>query len=378
MRSLLVCDIAPWLKFGGAMRINTIGNILAGCGPVDLLLFPYPETQAEPSPFDRVCIIQQCIEAPGIDRFAATRESASGQLPEWLTNSSYDLVWYCRERSWLMARGLVPGPSVVDVDDLEDVILCQSMELGKDDQGEPLTEKRHKQMKRDIEWWRDVHRQVAREADVLVFSSEKDKNCHYAERAVVVPNTYEATARSHPAYRAHPTILFQGLLGWWANEDAAVWLATEIAPLIRARVPDLRIVFAGAPSDRVRDLASPPVIEVTGQVPDMAPYLDRADLVVAPLRVGSGTRIKILEAFARRVPVVSTPVGAAGLDVRAGVHLELSDVTEGLAEHCVRLLTMPAEARRLTRSAYDLYQRRYRRVHARDAVHEAVRMVLRP
>jgi glycosyltransferase involved in cell wall biosynthesis len=373
LKSLLVCDIAPWLKFGGAMRINTIANILAEFGLVDLLLFPYPQTQAESSPFNRVCIIQQRIDVPSIDRFAATRESASVQLPAWLVNSSYDLIWYCRERSWLMARNLVSGPSVIDVDDLEDVILRQLISLGKDDQGESLSEERRNEMTRDIEWWCDVHRKAAEEADVLVYSSERDKNCHHTERAVVVPNTYETAAQSHSVRRVRPTILFQGLLGWWANEDAAVWLATEIAPKIRARVPELGIIFAGAPSDRVRKLASP-MIEVTGQVPDMTPYLDLADLVVAPLRVGSGTRIKILEAFAHRVPVVSTSVGAAGLDVQSGVHLELSDTTEGLAEHCVRLLTTPVEAQRLTRSAYDLYRHRYRTVHARQAVHEAVRI----
>lgn len=376
MRTLLVCDIAPWRNFGGAMRIAVIGNILSGYGAVDLLLLPYLETAVEPSPFSRVCVIRQRTEVSGVDRYSATRESLTGQVPHWLTHTPYDLVWYCRERSWLMTYGLVSAPSVIDVDDLEDVVLGQWIKLGKDEQDEPLSSERYEQMTRDMEWWRTIHRQAAQEADVLVFSSEKDKNCLNAERSVVVPNTYEARTEPRPVRRSASTILFQGLLEWWPNEDAALWLATSIAPLIRARVPGLGVVLAGSPSDPVRALASHPWIQVAGSVPDMMPYLASADLVVTPLRVGSGTRIKILEAFAHRIPVVSTPIGAAGLDVKGGVHLELSDTAQGIAKHCVRLLTIPAEASRLACAAYDLYQRRYRAVHAAAAVHRAVRMAL--
>lgn len=375
MKTLLVCNIAPWKKFGGAMRIATIGKILADYGPTDLLLLPFLPTPVEPSVFRRVCVVQQCTGGPVMDRVPATRKALADQLPQWLTHTAYDLVWYCREHSWLMTRGMVAAPSIIDVDDLEDVILKQWIQMGKDDQGGPLSGNRREQMEQEIKWWRGVHRLAAEEADVLVFSSEKDRNSRYAKRQAVVPNTYEGTVKPRSPRRDRPMILFQGLLEWWPNEDAAAWLATGIAPLVRSRVPGLRVVLAGAPSNRVRALGSH-MIEVTGEVPDMAPYLDAADLVVAPLRVGSGTRIKILEAFAHLVPVVSTPIGAAGLDVEGGVHLELSDNAAGLAGHCIRLLSNRAEAVRLAHEAHELYQRRHRFAHAANAVGQAVQAAL--
>jgi glycosyltransferase involved in cell wall biosynthesis len=171
-------------------------------------------------------------------------------------------------------------------------------------------------------------------------------------------------------------ILFQGMLRWWPNEEAAEWLVSDIAPLIRARVPDLQVILAGLPSSRIQGLASPPAVQVPGTVPEMAPYLHAARLVVAPLRVGSGTRIKILEAFAHHVPVVSTRIGAAGLDAVAGVHLEVSDGAAGFAEHCTHLLTNPAAAKRLAVAAHALYQRKHLPTHARQRVREAVHMAI--
>ena len=84
-----------------------------------------------------------------------------------------------------------------------------------------------------------------------------------------------------------------------------------------------------------------PRTSVVGRVPDIADELARADLVVVPVRYGSGTRLKIIEAFAQRVPVVSTTLGAEGLDVADGVHLLLGDTASALAEACARLLAIP-------------------------------------
>ena len=106
----------------------------------------------------------------------------------------------------------------------------------------------------------------------------------------------------------------------------------------------------------------------------MHPYLACADLLVAPLRVAGGTRIKILEAFAHRVPVVTTPVGAEGLDIAHGVHLLLAEEADELAAACVRLLQDKAGARQLAEHAYSLYEKKYRPEHAFQAVKDAVRL----
>ena len=86
------------------------------------------------------------------------------------------------------------------------------------------------------------------------------------------------------------------------------------------------------------ELHDPPRVTLTGRVPDIATELAAADVVVAPVRYGSGTRVKILEAFAHRIPVASTTFGAEGLDTADGVHLLLADGAEALAAACARLL----------------------------------------
>jgi glycosyltransferase involved in cell wall biosynthesis len=98
---------------------------------------------------------------------------------------------------------------------------------------------------------------------------------------------------------------------------------------------------------------------VTGKVPDVRPYLAAASVAAVPLRQGSGTRIKILEAFAARKPVVSTTVGAAGLDVRDGRHLLLADDELAMSKAIMRLWDEPHLARAITTAAHELVCREY-------------------
>jgi glycosyltransferase involved in cell wall biosynthesis len=358
------------------MRLNVISNALASLGQADLLLIPLRMMPAEQSVFNRVLITPQCDEESAITRITNTRARLPGLLPDWLKETPYDLVWYSRERSWMMTRGTVEAPSIIDVDDLEEIILRQWISIGKDDHGEPLSAGSRKRMTNEIGWWKSVHQKVAEEASVLVFASKKDQDHIGARRSVVVPNTYMQPTRPQPPRPDNHTILFQGILQWAPNEDAAEWLVKEIAPLIRAQVPDLQVVLAGLPSSRILALASHPGVQVTGAVPEMIPYLHSAQLAVAPIRVGSGTRIKILEAFAHHVPVVSTHIGAAGLDAVPGVHLELSNSPAGFAQHCVHLLTNRPAAQQLTHAAHDLYQRSYQPARAQQRVHQAVQKAL--
>jgi glycosyltransferase involved in cell wall biosynthesis len=116
---------------------------------------------------------------------------------------------------------------------------------------------------------------------------------------------------------------------------------------------------------------------VTGEVPDVTPYLAAADVLVAPIRVGGGTRIKILEAFAHRLPVVTTPVGAEGLDIVHGVHALVAEPTDAIADACVRLLRDPALATRLVAGGAALHEQHHRQPHADAAVSTAAETALR-
>lgn len=121
------------------------------------------------------------------------------------------------------------------------------------------------------------------------------------------------------------SLLFVGSMDYHANIDAVSWFARDVWPEIARKHSDLKFVIAGRdPAPEVQKLASDRIL-VTGTIEDVRPYYGTAQAVIVPLRVGSGTRLKILEAMAAGVPIVSTRLGAEGIDVTDNVHLLIAD-----------------------------------------------------
>lgn len=157
---------------------------------------------------------------------------------------------------------------------------------------------------------------------------------------------------SFPAYDPLPTrpsapvlqLLFIGTMTYGPNEDAALYFCKEILPLIRHELKGgVRLEIVGkAPSARVLALAEANLVHVAGEVSEVAPYYAQTDVVVVPIRYGGGTRIKILEALALGRAVVSTTIGAEGLDLRDGEDILLADTPQDFARHCIALARNPA------------------------------------
>ena len=181
----------------------------------------------------------------------------------------------------------------------------------------------------------------------------------------VVPNGIAVDAWRHVAdvpleQRVEPnTLLFTGKLDYRPNVDALCWFCAAVLPRVRAQHPAARLLIVGRdPVPAVRALAGPGV-EVVGAVPDIQPYFARAAVYVIPMRMGSGARIKLLEAWAAGVPVVATTAGAAGLAGRADEHLLVADDPATLAMQIGRLLVGPALGRRLAAAGRALVAARY-------------------
>lgn len=159
------------------------------------------------------------------------------------------------------------------------------------------------------------------------------------------------------ARQARPTnnseLVFVGSMDWMPNDDGIRWFAAEVFQKIRDEVPDAKLTVVGrSPSAAMRELAIRiSGIEVTGTVPDVRPYLERAAISIVPLRVGGGTRLKIYEAMAMGTPMVSTTIGAEGLPIQDGEHLSIADAPDKLANAIIHLLRHPAEAERLAANA---------------------------
>jgi glycosyltransferase involved in cell wall biosynthesis len=135
-------------------------------------------------------------------------------------------------------------------------------------------------------------------------------------------------------------LVFVGAMDWLPNIDGARFFVGEVLPLIRSRRPSCSLLLAGrSPVPEISEFAAKdPLIHVTGTVPDIRPFLWEAGVSIVPLRIGGGTRLKIYEAMAAGVPVVSTRIGAEGLAVADGRNIALADTASTLAERCLALL----------------------------------------
>ncbi len=158
----------------------------------------------------------------------------------------------------------------------------------------------------------------------------------------VVPNGIDAAryAPAPPGLNLGPAALvFTGSMSYRPNVDAALWFAEQVLPKVRQQVPDARFFIVGSqPHPRLASLRDRDDVQITGWVPEVNPFLHAATLYIAPLRMGSGTRLKLLQAMAAQRAVVSTRTGAQGLDVRDGVELRLADDPETFAHVVVELL----------------------------------------
>lgn len=188
-------------------------------------------------------------------------------------------------------------------------------------------------------------------------------------RVHVIPNgvdahSFSAPEDSIPANDIHsltskPSILFVGSMDYHANIEGVIWFAHEIWPEVAEKHPELNFVIVGRrPSRSVRALASER-IRVTGTVDDVQPFYRSALTVVVPLRVGSGTRLKIPEAMAAGVPVVSTRLGAEGIDAVADIHLLIGDNRDEMIAAVNKMASSPSMRDRLALAARDLVVNRY-------------------
>jgi glycosyltransferase involved in cell wall biosynthesis len=220
-------------------------------------------------------------------------------------------------------------------------------------------------LRRETRLLRHVERQAASEVDLLFAVSHAEVQAYRslgAKAVELVPNGVDCSLfDALPAGRAEapPNLLFLGTMSWGPNAHAASFLAREVLPRVRETVPEAKLWIVGRnPPADVAALDGHGGVVVTGGVPDVVPYFRDARFLVVPLESGGGTRLKILEAFAAGLPVVSTPVGVEGIDAVPGVHLSVVDRTD-FATTMVRLMKDPADAHAQARAARHFVQDRY-------------------
>lgn len=161
----------------------------------------------------------------------------------------------------------------------------------------------------------------------------------------VVPNGIDANAymQNDSSLDLGPyALVFTGSMNYRPNIDAALWFTDHVLDNVRTHVPEAKFFIVGSnPHPRLELLRERSDVEITGWVPNVNPFLHAAAVYVVPLRMGSGTRLKLLQAMAAGRAVVSTTIGALGLDVRDGVELRLADTSDKFAQAIIELLKEP-------------------------------------
>lgn len=217
--------------------------------------------------------------------------------------------------------------------------------------------------------WRKMRREEEGawgRVDALTVTSPHDagrvRAVHPRARVAVVPNAVDV-GRYAPRPDDPPpernTLLFFGALDYFPNSDALAFFLDQVWPRVLATHPAVRLRILGRRPPAWLAARRAPGVEIGGFVEDLRPAIAAAGAVIVPLRLGGGTRLKILEAMAMARPIVSTALGAEGIDVAHGRELLLADGAEGFAAGIGRLLDDPALGARLGRAARALVERRY-------------------
>jgi len=174
----------------------------------------------------------------------------------------------------------------------------------------------------------------------------------------VIPNCVNLSDyRSVQATRVGDRLIFTGSFRYFANHDAMIWFLERIYPRIQAQAPGVELTITGDHANL--PLPAADNVTLTDFVDDVRPLIASSWVSLAPIRLGGGTRLKILEAMALRTPVVATSKGAEGLDVQHDEHLLIADTPQAFADAVVRLLQDSALRRRLTENAYQLVSEKY-------------------
>jgi glycosyltransferase involved in cell wall biosynthesis len=398
MKSLVVAQDFPWpVTIGSHLRLAQVIAAARQLGETDLFSF-VPARREEPCvlppEFSGLRLKTVVRPPPRLSPSRRLHWLVSSRLPielvsedaegprrsfdEW-TADRYDVVWFSKAATFELLGRPRLGPTVVDLDDLEDQKILSRLAVAGSDgaaagggvgaQARRLVVRTQAQM--NAARWARLQRTVAADVDRVTLCSDLDATRSGLGNVVVVPNGYDAP--DPPAGREEvadpPRLLLAGNFLYPPNADAARFLVTDILPWLKRSRPDVTVRLVGEPNDAVARLAATGV-SVAGRVDAMEPELARADLVVVPVRYGSGTRVKIIEAAANRIPVVSTALGAEGLGFENGRELIVADRAQDFAAACVRLLGEPDLRRRLADQAQTAFLARFQWSSVRDRIRD--------
>lgn len=374
---LYVVSGYPWpLDRGVHIRQYHILRALVECGDVDLLVVPangtrryeeiealcrevfvYPVRTPLATLFQRMKI-DRCVHIVWrlcgwpLDEERHRRNELPPEILERL-DTPYDVVWIERLATALRIDHPGGGNVVLDLDDIEH---RKIMRGNTSIEGSILTRLWKRILSRA---WRRNEVAAARKFACLVVCSENDRE-YLGPKAVVVPNGTDISNDVTFSPGIPGRMLYVGAMGYKPNDDAVRHFVRTTLPRIVTDLPEAHLVVVGrCPSRALRALADGTRVQVVGRVDDVRPYLSDASLSVVPLRFGGGTRLKILESLAMKTPVVSTEIGAEGLNLEAGHHISIANEPQAFADACLGLLKDQEGRRKMAEAGHERVREGY-------------------
>jgi polysaccharide biosynthesis protein PslH len=383
MKILVVTPFLPSPpRFGGQRRLDGLLRSLAKSHEVSVISFTATDEFTEPSLAATREYCREVITYPDLE-FVSQRDKRLLQARSLVSRHSFEHLLVSRRREFLERLQVLVDQGQYDIVQVEFVQMA-ALRFGLQKQRRYRTVLDEHNIEFDIVKrtasaevgasrrlysavdWRKLKREETaawRWFDGVAVTSERDgailSELEPQTKVAVVPNGADIE-RFRPA-DAPPepdNLLFFGAMNYYPNNDGVHYFAQHIFPLIVAKRPNVKLWLVGPAPDDVKALRGPNV-EVTDFVDAVEPYIDRAAAVVVPLRIGGGTRLKIVEAMAKAKAVVSTRIGAEGIDVKHGESALLADEPQAFADEVERVLADAELARRIGQAARRLAVERY-------------------
>ncbi len=376
LRILVVSPVFPFpASWGFVKRVHHLTDALAARHDVTMLTYVGPDDSAAdqkryrlgpltvvtvPSPKveglrkrlrQATSLVSRTPFHAGSLRTAALQEA----LDNLLASGSFDVVVLeSSQLGWLRVEG---APVVVDEHNIESELLGR------------MAATESSRLRRGFNHWEHVRYRTFEDSvwsalDGCATTSERDAQA-VRERCpglavTVVPNGVDPGEFAPTGTPVTPdSVVFTGLLRYRPNVDGIVWFLDEVWPAVQAQRPSAQLTIVGDGPEELLATLRRPGVTVTGWVTDVKPYLDAAAVAVVPLRMGGGTRLKVVEAMSMGKAIVSTSLGSEGLDVTSGKHLELVDDPDSFADAVVSLLGDAERGRSLGVDARALVEERY-------------------
>lgn len=392
---LYITPVAP-SPTGGGLAMRAYHNLLALAGKFSIYLLIVPPGLKNPilhTCLSQLCHRITCIRVgpfhdfPALVRLIATRVWAK-LVPLGLTNPP-ELRFVSRRRIKAVAqvyRGIdfkvihvhrlymlpyvnlfmnqaFSGISQLDLDEIESLTRRSLSQLCLVNENKRMAH----QLSYEANLYEKIERKFLTRFERIFVCSDVDRvaiSTQYGcDQAEVVPNVYQVPRVTQQKPPLPPfTFLFVGYFGYYPNLDGLIFLCEQILPMIRQNADTaflIKVVGRGIPKKLAERFSTLSEIELVGSVRSVSSFYVASHAALVPIRAGGGTRIKVLEAFAYRIPVVSTPKGVEGLAVLHEKHVLVGSTAELFALQCCRLMTNSELGEEISQSSFSLLNKDY-------------------